>query len=161
MYILATLTDTDYQFQLKSQDGIDIGYPYVYSIATHRIFGFKPNEWSQNNWIVVQLIENGINHIPPVATFPKSMIVFIDMRTTPAPDAPITVTFDANGGAEPDYYQMEWYAAPLFSNTFTYSRYHFDHWNTQPDNSGTSYDNMEVFPFSADTTLYAIWAPDV
>ena len=38
--------------------------------------------------------------------------------------------------------------------------YHFDHWDTAPDGSGTDYDPNDTYSLTADVTLYAIWSPN-
>ena len=38
--------------------------------------------------------------------------------------------------------------------------YHFDHWNTAFDGSGTDYNPNDTYNLTADATLYAIWAPN-
>lgn len=38
--------------------------------------------------------------------------------------------------------------------------YHFDHWDTASDGSGTDYNPNDTYNLTADATLYAIWAPN-
>ncbi len=45
----------------------------------------------------------------------------------------------------------------LTTNGLTRTGYTFAHWNTAANGSGTSYNNLASFPFTADATLYAIW----
>ena len=40
------------------------------------------------------------------------------------------------------------------------SGYHFDHWDTAPDGSGTDYAPGATYNLTTDATLYAIWAPN-
>ncbi|MEJ0014929.1 MAG: InlB B-repeat-containing protein [Actinomycetota bacterium] len=69
-----------------------------------------------------------------------------------------TVTFNGNtntGGSMSS--QLASTSTALTSNAFTKTGYTFAHWNTAANGSGTSYANSASFPFSTDTTLYAIW----
>ncbi|MET3732846.1 InlB B-repeat-containing protein [Moheibacter stercoris] len=75
-----------------------------------------------------------------------------------------TVTFKgngANGGGTgdtgADYTQTANTATNLTPNTFTRIGHTFDHWNTEPDNSGNSFDDQEEYDFEADMDLYAQW----
>ena len=43
------------------------------------------------------------------------------------------------------------------ANTFTYTNYSFDHWNTEPDDSGDSYANVGEITPKASVKLYAQW----
>ncbi len=43
------------------------------------------------------------------------------------------------------------------ANTFTYINYSFDHWNTEPDDSGTSFANVGEITPKASVKLYAQW----
>ncbi|HWD96582.1 MAG TPA: hypothetical protein VG246_09200, partial [Acidimicrobiales bacterium] len=44
--------------------------------------------------------------------------------------------------------------SPAFSNP----GYSFVDWNTEPDGSGTSYSNGEMFDFTSSPVLYAVWS---
>jgi uncharacterized repeat protein (TIGR02543 family) len=45
----------------------------------------------------------------------------------------------------------------LKANTFTRTNYSFDHWNTEPDDSGTSFANVGEITPKASVKLYAQW----
>src|SRR5690606_18096001 len=68
-----------------------------------------------------------------------------------------TVTFNANGGTGSMTPQMDCTAANLTSNTFTYTGFTFNSWNTAADGSGTSYADGANYNFATDMTLYAQW----
>ena len=72
----------------------------------------------------------------------------------------ITITFEPNGGSgtmEP--MKVLPYESLLIPEcTFTKENYIFKEWNTKTDGTGSSYYNRSNIRFSADTTLYAIWA---
>lgn len=72
-------------------------------------------------------------------------------------NAPIVVTFDANGGTGSMAAETKASPSPLTPNTFTWTNHVFDQWNTAADGSGTSYANGANYPFTASTTLYAQW----
>lgn len=82
MYILFTLTDTDANFQLKDEAGANIGAAYVYALANYVIFGY--NEGEQD--IIIQPTGNNKESYPPVATFPRDRIVFINSQVDPLED---------------------------------------------------------------------------
>ena len=48
-------------------------------------------------------------------------------------------------------------ATNLSSNAFTRSGYTFAGWNTAANGSGAAYADGAIFPFTANTTLYAQW----
>lgn len=68
-----------------------------------------------------------------------------------------TVTFDANGGT--GSMSPETYSTPtaLTTNSFIYTGYTFNDWNTAADGSGASFANGATYPFTANVTLYAQW----
>ena len=68
-----------------------------------------------------------------------------------------TVTFDANGGTGSMASQSSAVATRLEPNSFTREDYDFAGWNTRADGTGTAYADGALFPFAADTTLYAQW----
>lgn len=69
------------------------------------------------------------------------------------------VTFNPNGGSGFMAQQYSGVPAALAANTFAPpAGQHFAGWNTSADGSGTAYAASAVFPFSANTTLYAQWA---
>ena len=87
------------------------------------------------------------------------------------PPKEITITFDPNGGSgtmEPmKVLSGQWYDLPECTFTPPKENYGFKEWNTKADGTGKSYWNYDKSywnynekrgSFSADTTLYAIWA---
>jgi hypothetical protein len=48
-------------------------------------------------------------------------------------------------------------SATLTSNTFTYTGYSFNGWNSAANGSGTSYANDGSYTFATSITLYAQW----
>ncbi len=70
------------------------------------------------------------------------------------------VTFDANGGVgSMSNEKFGNTAQPISANTFYRSGYGFVGWNTEPDGSGTSYNDKESVTITENTTLYAQWEP--
>ena len=79
----------------------------------------------------------------------------------------LTVTFDANGSEEyPVEGTMEQQTVTekettaLTENAFTRKGFKFDSWNTEPDGTGTRYENGQSVTLSKDITLYAKWFDD-
>lgn len=70
-----------------------------------------------------------------------------------------TVTFDANGGSGTMGAQARGAATNLSPNVFARSGYAFIGWATNPGGSPADYSDGASFPFTTDTTLYALWAP--
>lgn len=70
-----------------------------------------------------------------------------------------TVTFDANGGAGAMADQVASSAIALTASTFSRTGYSFGGWNTAADGLGTAYADTASYPFTASTTLYALWTP--
>jgi hypothetical protein len=76
--------------------------------------------------------------------------------------AGFTVTFDSNSALSGvnlhTQKQVSQVATALDGNTYSsLNGAHFYGWNTSANGSGTYYLAGETFPFTADTTLYAIW----
>ena len=71
------------------------------------------------------------------------------------------ISFDANGGVGTmvDMILNLGEKTKLSENKFTKEGYKFGHWNTEPDDSGTSYYNQKEVSLTADLRLYAIWYP--
>lgn len=76
-----------------------------------------------------------------------------------AVNANATVTFENNGGVGTMAPQSSTVSATLAPNTFTRVNHTFASWNTTVSGQGASYNNGAMFPFTADTTLYARWNP--
>lgn len=80
--------------------------------------------------------------------------------------APVTytVTYDANGGNGTLEDQNSPYSpgatVTTLNNTFQRLGYLFNCWNTEPDGSGTGYDEGDTFTINSHTTLYATWDVD-
>jgi uncharacterized delta-60 repeat protein/uncharacterized repeat protein (TIGR02543 family) len=72
-----------------------------------------------------------------------------------------TITFDANEGTGTMAPQAASGPTALEANAFTRSGFTFSGWNTTADGTGTPYANAATYPFGADATLYAQWAPIV
>jgi len=79
------------------------------------------------------------------------------------PTAPVgttsTITFDANGGSGVMASETEPYGttAALTLDTFTYTGYTFNDWNSEPNGSGTNFTNGELVKFNGSAALYAQW----
>ncbi|MGC2484874.1 MAG: InlB B-repeat-containing protein [Acidimicrobiales bacterium] len=80
-----------------------------------------------------------------------------------------TVTFAQNDSASDPVYATQTENAPLdltrfadLSPSFSNPGMIFDYWNTEPNGSGSTYTDGEIYDFTAPLTLYAIWGgPDV
>ena len=72
---------------------------------------------------------------------------------------PHMVTFEANGGRGRMENQTvyEETQLSLAANAFTRTGMYFDGWNTEPDGSGTAYNDKQAVSLTKDTTLYAQW----
>ena len=71
-----------------------------------------------------------------------------------------TVQFKANGGSGTMATQTSTTATTLTSNAFTRPNFQFAGWNTSSTGTGgTSYTDINSYPFTASTTLYAQWTP--
>ena len=73
-----------------------------------------------------------------------------------------TITYNANGGTgnmtDSNNPYNEGSTVTILANIFTPPNGKvFDHWNTQDDDGGTSYNPNETFTISENITLYAIW----
>jgi hypothetical protein len=80
------------------------------------------------------------------------------------PEGPVgitsTVTFNANGGSGTmaSETEVDGTTAALTLNSFTYTGYTFNSWNTAANGSGTSYVNGALYSFTTSITLYAQWS---
>ena len=90
------------------------------------------------------------------ATFPFSADTTLYAQWTLIP-VPHTVTFNPNGGSGTMSNQSSATPVALNANSYTRTGYTFAGWNTAANGSGTSFADGAVFPFGADTTLYAQW----
>jgi len=82
------------------------------------------------------------------------------------PTTLVTLTYDGNGstgGSAPtdanSPYTSGSTASVLGAGSLTKVRHSFSHWNTAADGSGTSFNPGDTFAVSANTTLFARWAP--
>jgi uncharacterized repeat protein (TIGR02543 family)/LPXTG-motif cell wall-anchored protein len=71
-----------------------------------------------------------------------------------------TVTFNSNGGTGTMQNQTASTATQLSSNGFTRQGYTFLGWDADQNASSPSYSPSDSYDFSANITLYAIWAQD-
>lgn len=73
------------------------------------------------------------------------------------------VEFNANSGSGSMNPSLSGTDAALPSNTFTRTGFTLSSWNTNSTGTGTSYAPAAIFPYTtaSNTTLYAIWAPEV
>ena len=76
-----------------------------------------------------------------------------------------TMTYNANGGSgtmtDPNSPYNDGSTVTVLANSFTRTGYVFNCWNTAADGSGTQYKADDTFTITANTTLYAQWAPIV
>ena len=74
-----------------------------------------------------------------------------------------TLTYNSNGGSgtmtDPDSPYNNGSTVTVLANSFTRTGYVFNCWNTAADGSGTKYVAGDTFTITANTTLYAQWAP--
>jgi uncharacterized repeat protein (TIGR02543 family) len=82
------------------------------------------------------------------------------------PEGPVgitsTVTFNANGGSGTmaSETEVDGTTAALTLNSFTYTGYTFNSWNTAANGSGTNFTNDDLVKFDGSVTLYAQWTVD-
>jgi hypothetical protein len=73
----------------------------------------------------------------------------------------VWVSFDANGGigqmTKQQYLPGE--AQKLKPNSFSKTGYDYSKWSTQPDGTGTSYNDKETITLTEDIDLFALWSP--
>jgi len=81
--------------------------------------------------------------------------ILIDIPPLPSWD----VTYDGNGGTNAPSVQAKYKDIDLVLSSSKPSRadYIFYHWNTQPNNSGTTYNPGDTYTANAALDLYAIW----
>jgi uncharacterized repeat protein (TIGR02543 family) len=73
----------------------------------------------------------------------------------------LIVNYFSNGGTGDDFSETtDGSNYVITENLFTRTAYTFSHWNTSPDNSGTTYaENESIILGYSDIDLYAIWTP--
>jgi uncharacterized repeat protein (TIGR02543 family) len=69
----------------------------------------------------------------------------------------VVVTFNENGGSGSMAPQYSLTSTTLNTNTFTRNGFRFTGWNTDQNGTGTPYADQAIFPFTANTTLFAQW----
>lgn len=76
-------------------------------------------------------------------------------------DSRLAVAYNANGGSgtmtDPSSPYESSSTVTVLSNSFTRANYAFDHWNTEPDDSGEDYGAGDTFEITSNITLYAQW----
>ena len=98
----------------------------------------------------------------PLHTFnTRKMGMFFDMGWTAPEINPnvVYVNYNANGGTgyRPPQPFMPGESQNLLMNPFFNKGYAYLNWNTQPDGTGTVYEDKENITISGDMTLYAQW----
>ena len=73
----------------------------------------------------------------------------------------VTVTFSANGGVGEMAVQEFEAGEPkaIAPNAFYKDDYSFTGWNTNPNGTGTAYENQQIITITSNRTLYAQWKP--
>ena len=89
-----------------------------------------------------------------IFSFGADTTLFAQWQPIPSPH---TVTFNGNGGTCTMSNQTAATPTALIPSNCTRVGYTFANWNTAANGSGTSYADEAVFPFGADTTLFAQW----
>lgn len=128
---------------------------------------------SQDDVTLVQVKLSSIKALPYESTedLPENYnLVFSEATTyygytngaglsTWSKDAPVTLTYDANGGAGSmsSVSVKPGNAVTVADCGFSYGSYKFDGWNTAADGTGTSYAVGTTFNLSKDVILYAQW----
>ncbi|MEI6621126.1 MAG: InlB B-repeat-containing protein [Actinomycetes bacterium] len=91
------------------------------------------------------------------AVYPFAADVTLYAQWLPLPTH--AVTFNSNGGSGSMPAQWANVPSALDANTFTRTGFSFAGWNTVAGGTGTAYADGATYPFAADATLYAQWAP--
>jgi uncharacterized repeat protein (TIGR02543 family) len=137
-----------------------------------RITGYYVKEYGINSAIrrcnstrcTVLGLSNGVGYrfvVAAINRFGRS--AYSTPSNDATPTAPVgttsTITFDANGGSgamasEPERYNT---TVALTLNTFAYSGYTFNDWNSEANGSGTSFTNGQLVKFNGSATFYAQW----
>ncbi|MGB7104681.1 MAG: G1 family glutamic endopeptidase [Acidimicrobiales bacterium] len=122
--------------------------PEALSANTFTFAGYSFTSWNT--------MANGMGTAyGPGATYPFNASMTLYAQWTAIPG--FTVTFNANGGSGSMAVETSSTAEALTTNSFTYSGYTFDDWNTDSDGLGTAYANDATYPFTSSVTLYAQW----
>lgn len=120
--------------------------------------------------IIGEAISNSNNkYIRPVVTLNNKVILDSGSGTSnnpyivvAPPVAPLTVTYDANGGTgsmnQTPISQGKGFILP--TNTFTRTNYHFLGWS-KTQNGNVEYSDGATVSFTESTTLYAVWESNV
>lgn len=93
--------------------------------------------------------------VPP----PTTTTTVVPPTTTTTVIQTVTITFNANGGSGVMANESESINTPtaLIPNSFTYTGYSFNGWNSAPNGIGASYTNGASYSFATSITLYAQW----
>jgi uncharacterized repeat protein (TIGR02543 family) len=109
-------------------------------------------------------LSNGVHYRFAVAAINRfGRSAYSTPSNVATPTAPVgttsTITFDANGGSGAMASETEPYdtTATLTLNTFTYTGYTFNDWNTEANGGGTNFTNGELVKFDGSATFYAQW----
>ena len=106
---------------------------------------------------LTEIKSSGLSSFDPSGSLgngPVTMTLILD---------PVYLTLQPNGpaGVYPEYLKVPSdYDTPIMANPFTWEGHTFTGWNTQPDGSGTPYDDGASVTLTEDLTLYAQWAAD-
>lgn len=74
------------------------------------------------------------------------------------------ITFNDNNSGTLAYQSVSSVSATpakLNANSFNYAGHYFVNWNTEPDGTGTAYEDEESVRINENTTLYAMWKKDI
>src|ERR1700731_1347743 len=113
--------------------------------------------WAQWNSSVRAVWDISTTESP--ATPPPTTTTVVPPTTTTTVIQTSTVTFNANGGSGVMSNEIAATnaGAALTLNSFTYSGYSFNDWNTAPNGGGSSYADGALYSFATSVTLYAQW----
>jgi|GEM_PF-1298775 len=137
-----------------------------------RVTGYYVEEYGRNSAIrrcdstrcTVSGLSNEVHYRFAVAAINRfGRSAYSAPSNVASPTAPVgtasTITFDANGGSGDIASETEPYdtSVTLTLNSFTYTGYSFNDWNSEANGSGTNFTNGELVKFSGSATLYAQW----
>jgi uncharacterized repeat protein (TIGR02543 family) len=118
-----------------------------------RLNGFTKTGYNFASWNT-QANNGGVTYANGTTySFTADLTLYAQWTTVPTH----TITFNANGGTGSMSAQTSAVAAPIVANTFTRSGFNFVGWTSTPT-GGTHYEVGDIYPFTADITLYAEWS---
>ncbi len=121
----------------SSNELLDIDSQIMVNGVTYRINSYQP--WREGGYTRYDAIEEFTGNDPMYS-------VIYDGNGSDGGRAPDTIAYQT--GAQP----------AVLANTYVFTGYVFDSWNTAADGSGTSYAPGDLLTIaSADVTLYAQW----